>query len=282
MSKSSKNEAPKAAEKRDYLDPKSSSRGGLGGLLETVLRRFKNAVHFILILPIYVFACAMLGLALAPAVMVFQWVSSWGVSSWGMNAPYAMQCFLYGFALALAYFTYGFSMIFVVPFINFVLRLKLKPWRGPYYSLEAIRWYIHNGATYLLRYTFLEFATPTPFSHLFYRMMGMKIGKGTVINTTAISDPSMIELGERVTIGGSVTIIAHYGQGGYLVLAPVKIGDKATIGLRAVIMGGTRIGADAKILPNSVVMPKTVIPDGETWGGVPAAKVVAPSQTGVV
>jgi acetyltransferase-like isoleucine patch superfamily enzyme len=258
--------------KRDYLDPKSSARGGLGGLLETMLRRFKNAVHFILIMPIYVFGCSMLGLAIAPGVMVFQLVSGWGAGT-----PYVIQCFLYGFAIALGYFTYGFSMIFVVPLINLVLGLKLKPWRGPYYSLEAIRWYVHNGATYLLRYTFLEFATPTPFSHLFYRLMGMKIGRGTVINTTAISDPSLIEMGEKVTIGGSVSIIGHYGQGGYLVLAPVKIGNKATVGLRAIIMGGVTIGDEAKILPNSVVMPKTTIPAGETWGGVPAVKIGGPS-----
>jgi acetyltransferase-like isoleucine patch superfamily enzyme len=70
-----------------------------------------------------------------------------------------------------------------------------------------------------------------------------------------------------------VTIVAHYGQGGFLVLAPVHIGDKATIGLRAVLMGGVVIGEGAKILPNSVVLPKTKIPAGETWGGVPAQRI---------
>jgi serine acetyltransferase len=38
-------------------------------------------------------------------------------------------------------------------------------------------------------------------------------------------------------------------------------------------MGGAQIGKGAKILPNSVVLPKTVIPAGETWGGVPAQKI---------
>jgi acetyltransferase-like isoleucine patch superfamily enzyme len=69
-------------------------------------------------------------------------------------------------------------------------------------------------------------------------------------------------------------LCAHYGQGGYLVLAPIKIGDKVTVGLRSSIMGGVTIGEGAKILPHSIVLPKTQIPAGETWGGVPAQKII--------
>ncbi len=165
------------------------------------------------------------------------------------------------------------TMIFIVPLFNFAGQFYLKPWRGSYYSAPAVGWYIHNALTYILRFTFLEFVTPTPILNLFYSMMGMKIGDGVVINTTYFSDPSLITMGHKVTIGGSATIVGHYGQGGYLVLAPVVIGDRATIGLKASIMGGVTIGADAKILPHSVVLPKTNVPAGETWGGVPARKI---------
>jgi acetyltransferase-like isoleucine patch superfamily enzyme len=115
--------------------------------------------------------------------------------------------------------------------------------------------------------------TPTPFNLLFYKLMGMKIGRGVQLNTTHISDPCLIELGDKATIGGNATIIAHYAQGGFLVIAPVKIGAGATVGLRAIILGDVEIGEKAKILPNSVVLPKTRIPPGETWGGVPAKKI---------
>ena len=138
----------------------------------------------------------------------------------------------YAFAIAFGYFLYGFTLIFLAPLINFLMRGNLKAWRGPYYSAESFKWFLHNGLTYLVRFTFLEFITPSPVSLLFYRMMGMKIGRGTIINSTWISDPSLIEMGEKVTIGGSVTIVAHYGQGGLLVISPVKIGDGCTIGLK--------------------------------------------------
>ncbi len=245
-----------------------SERSGVGGFFENTLRKFQIFGHLILVAPLYLIASSCLGLAVVPGFYLYQWADSFS-QGWSEMGRFWML----GTSLGAGYFVYGFMMIWIAPALNFVMRAKLHDWRGPYYSLPAVRWYIHNGLTYLVRYTFLEFVTPTPFNLFFYRMMGMKIGSGTIINTTHLSDPSLIEMGRKVTLGGSVAIVAHYGQGGYLVLAPVKIGDKATIGLRAIIMGGVDIGAEAKILPGSVVLPKTKVPAGETWGGVPARRI---------
>jgi NDP-sugar pyrophosphorylase family protein len=233
-----------------------------------MLRKFSVLLQVMMMIPLYVFACVCGGLALAPALSFYHWVSSVS-QNWSPIAQNAAT----GMSIVAAFFIFGFSSILILPAVNFITRSNLKAWRGPYFSLEAIRWYIHNGAVYLLRYSFLEFVTPSPFLNWFYQLMGMKIGRGTIINSTHISDPSLITLGAKVTIGGSAAIVGHYGQGGYLVLAPVVIEDNVTIGLRAIIMGGAQIGKGAKILPNSVVLPKTVIPAGETWGGVPAQKI---------
>lgn len=94
-------------------------------------------------------------------------------------------------------------------------------------------------------------------------MMGMKIGKGTIINSTNISDPCLIEIGEYVTIGGSATMVAHYGMKGFLIIDRLVIEDKATIGLRATVFGDVVIGKGAMIMPNEVVMPKSRIPARE-------------------
>lgn len=254
--------------KKINIDSTHSDHKGIKGLFESTLRRFKSATHLVTMIPVYGLACLILGLSLTPGIFVFRWVA--GLVE--QQSPW-LQNLSYGVVLALAYFMYGFSLIFLTPIANAILRGYLKTWRGPYHSAESLKWFIHNGLTYLVRYTFLEFVTPSPVSLLFYKMMGMKIGHGTVINTTWISDPSMIELGKKVTLGGSATLVAHYGQGGLLVLAPVKIGDGTTVGLKATVMGGAEIGANVKILPHSVVLPKTKIPDGETWGGVPAQKI---------
>jgi acetyltransferase-like isoleucine patch superfamily enzyme len=139
----------------------------------------------------------------------------------------------------------------------------VKPFRGSYFSLASVPWYFHNAFLYVVRYTFLEFFTPTPLNILFFRMMGMKIGKDVHINTVNISDAAMIEIGDRVTIGGSATIFAHYASSGYLVVEPVKIQSGATIGIKSTVMGDVEIGEGALVAPHEVVMPKSRIPAGK-------------------
>ncbi len=250
------------------LESTSSDLKGIKGLFEKLLRRFKVAMYSLTMLPVYLFACLVFGLSLFPAISFFRWINAFSADSSGFT-----QNLVFSISLAISYFIYGSTLVFVSPLFNKILVGRLTEWRGSYYSAESLKWFIHNGLTYLARFTFLEFITPSPLLLLFYRMMGMKIGNGVVINSTWISDPSLIEMEDKVTIGGSVTIVAHYGQGGLLVIAPVKIEANCTIGLKATIMGGCVVGKGAKILPHSVLLPKTIVPSGETWGGVPAQKI---------
>ncbi len=257
-----------AVNKRIDVDTLTSKHSGIKGIFETLLRRFKVAMHIFTMIPVYALGCLLIGICLTPSVSIFRWFQE--ISS---AQPTFIQNFSFAFSLAVGFFAYGLTLLFVAPALNFLMFTHLKPWRGPYYSFEALKWFMHNAFTYLPRFTFLDFVTPSPLGNLFYQMMGMKIGKGTVINTTYISDPSMITLGKKVTLGGSVTIVGHYGQAGLLIIAPVQIGDDCTIGLKSSVMGGVTIGNGVKIMPHSVVMPKTVIPDNEVWGGVPAKKI---------
>ncbi len=254
--------------KRLAVDALPSEHRGINGAFETLLRRFKNFFHALYVLPLYVVGSAIIGCALFPAIMLFN-----AISDATSTAHPLLHIFAQGCGFGLGFFAYGFTLITILPIFNWILRARLRPWRGAYYSIGSVRWYIHNSITYLARYTFLEFITPTPFNIQFYRAMGMKIGKDTQINTTNISDPSLIEIGDRATIAGSATLIAHYASNGFLVIAPLKIGKGATIGLKATLMGGVEVGDYALVLPNSVVLAKTIIPAGEVWGGVPAARI---------
>jgi acetyltransferase-like isoleucine patch superfamily enzyme len=253
---------------QELQNHEKSSKKGLLGFFENLLRQFKTLLHVLIVVPLYIIVSAVLGTSLAPGILlirsVYRWSHDW--PAWGSSL-------ILGASLVFSFFLCGFGAMFVVPLVNRLFVGHLKQWRGPYYSLEAIRWYVHNGLLYILRYSFLEYVTPSPFSTWFYQAMGMKVGRGTVINSTHISDPSLITLGEKVTIGGSATLVAHYGQGGFLVMAPVVIHSGVTVGLKATVMGGVVIGKNAKILPNSVLLPKTQVPEGETWGGVPARKI---------
>ena len=237
------------------INAKSSERTGIAGLLETALRRFRLVSYIIALIPLYFIGIFGMGISLLPGIYFVNYI----INITG-DLPQFWYYLSLSCALVLGFFLYGLSAIFIMPLLNFLMPFRLKPFRGGYYSLESVPWYFHNAFTYIVRYTFLEFITPTPLNMLFYRLMGMKIGKGVHINTTNISDPAMIELGDYVTIGGSVHIIGHYASKGFLIVDKVRIKDKATVGLKATIMGNVEIGEGAAIGPHEVILPKSRIP----------------------
>jgi hypothetical protein len=241
------------------VDSNHSDLKGFKGKFESILRSFRTTVFFILLAPVYFLAALLMAVSLTPGVYLFRYAYDQS-----QNLDHYFGYPLIAFSLVAGFFLYGFTLLFIAPLTNKLLPFKLKPFRGPYYSLHSIPWYVHNALIYLVRYTFLEFVTPTPLNILFYKMMGMKIGKGVHINTTNISDACLVELEDKVTIGGSAHIICHYASKGYLVIAPVIIKKGATLGLKSTVMGDVIIGENATIGPHEVVYPKSRVADNTT------------------
>jgi acetyltransferase-like isoleucine patch superfamily enzyme len=236
--------------------------------LDRMLRRFARLSYYTFVGLMLLIAATALGWALAPAL----WL--WHTSlAWSAPLPAVPRYLAQGLGLSAAFFVFGFTLLVVVPVYNFVLPTRAKPFRGGYYTIHAVPWVLHNALFYLVRYTFLPFVTLTPFSVWFLKAMGMKIGRHAFVNTEFISDPNLIALGDDVVLGGSVRIFAHYGGGGNLVIAPVVVEDRATIGIAVTVMGDVRIGRGAVILPHSALLPGSRVGEGETWGGVPARPI---------
>ena len=237
------------------VDTTESGLTGFKGIIETILRKFRTPFFYAALIPVYILAAIIMAISTLPGIYLFNFL--YDIT---LNSIHIIHYFAIAFSIVCGYLLYGFTLVFVTPFFNKILPFKLKPFRGPYYSLHSVPWYVHNALVYLVRYTFLEFITPTPINILFYKMMGMKVGKGVHINTTNISDACLIELEDKVTIGGSAHIICHYAAKGFLVIAPVKIKKGATLGLKCTIMGDVEIGENAVIAPHEVVYPKSRIP----------------------
>jgi acetyltransferase-like isoleucine patch superfamily enzyme len=230
-----------------------------------LLHRFSRTSYAVAVLLVYLLAATALGLAAAPALAL-------GSRLFGLAALLGPvpAWLLRGFAVAMGWFVFGHCLLAVVVIYNRILPTRLQAYKGGYYTLEAVPWFLHNGLFYLVRFTFLPFVTLTPYGVWFLKAMGMKIGRHAFINTEFISDPAFITIGDDAVVGGSVRIFAHYGGGGNLVIAPVVVGHRATLGVASCIMGDVIIGDDAVILPHSVVLPGSRVGAWETWGGVPA------------
>ncbi len=259
----------------EHANPAASSEkpARTYSLLDRLIHRFGPAVHLLAVLLLYALAASAFGLAIAAALWFHAFWVTWTASVTGIwYWPVA------GFGYGLAFFIGGFALLVVVPLYNLVLPTRVVAYRGSYFALASLPWCLHNGLFYLVRYTFLPYITLTPFGPWFLRAMGMRIGRRAFINTELISDPCLIRLGDDVVIGGAVHLFAHYGGGGHLTIAPVEIGDRTTIGLGVTVMGDVIVGADATILPHSVLLPGSRVGDGETWGGVPARPLSEAAQ----
>ena len=239
----------------------SPKKKGLSGDLETLLRKFRQAAFLFALGPIILAYIIALGTSLAPGLYLY-WAVEEHLASFSLPA----KALLLGCTLSTGFILFILALITTVPLLNLPARFFLKSYRGPWFSLESIPWFYHNALTYLVRYTVLDFITPTPLNIFFFRSMGMKVGKGCMINTSNISDPALIVLGDYVTIGGSAYLMAHYGMKGYLIIDHLKIGAGTTVGLNAKILGGVDIGRRVGIAPNHTVFPKTKLADGVKVG----------------
>lgn len=255
-------------ERRGDINEEKSQHRGLLGRLENAIRSSRNLAALcvgLLILTLFGF---ILALAAIPGVaLILKAVSA------SQSMTLIFQVLWISLAVGMAFPLFVITLIFIVPLINKLLPLPVKAYRGPWYSLPTIGWYTHNALTYLVRYTVLDLITPSPLNILFFKMMGMKIGRNVMINTSNISDPCLITLGDHVTIGGSATLMAHYGMDGYLVIDKLEIGARSMVGLQASIFGGVSIGQNAMIAPGAVVYPKTVVGDDEKFGYGPEASL---------
>lgn len=238
------------------------------GALDHFVRRFGVLSHVLTVLALYAVAATAIGAALAPALWFLDRWHAWfgGLQGW-TRWP------VLGTGFGLAFFIAGCALLLVVAVYNLLLPTRVKPFKGGYFSLDAVPWCLHNGLFYLARYTFLPYVTLTPLGPWFLRAMGMTLGRRVFINTEFISDPRLISIGDDAVIGGSVHLFAHFGGGGHLCVAPVVIGARATIGQGTTVMGDVRVGADATVLPHSVLLPGSRVGAGETWGGVPACRI---------
>jgi hypothetical protein len=238
------------------------------GAVDRFVRRHRSTSHVLATALLYLVAASALGLALVPTLLLAEAAAPllWEWDHWARWPAL-------GLLAGAGTFLWGFSLLVVVPLFNFVLPTRVRPFTGGYFSVASVPWYLHNGLFYLVRFTFLPFVTMTPVGTLFLKAMGMRAGKRPRIATENFSDVRLITLGDDVAIGGSATIFCHFGGAGRLVIAPVVIESRATIGEKATLMGDVHVGEGATVLAHSVLLPGARVGAGETWGGVPARPI---------
>nr|WP_313956231.1 hypothetical protein [Mesorhizobium amorphae] len=183
---------------------------------------------------------------------------------------------------ALNYYTeWGQTALFVavfltsaiaIPFYIFLERIslgfrRLKPRMATIY--DPIFWR-HERHWKLSDSPIMRLFAGTPFKPLIMRAVGVKVGKRLYDGGSIITERSLVEIGDDVTLNESCVIQAHSLEEGAFKSDYIRIGNGCTLAPAAfvhyaVVMGeGSVADVDCFVMKGEVLEPNTV------WRGNPA------------
>ncbi|WP_072041952.1 Pls/PosA family non-ribosomal peptide synthetase [Nigerium massiliense] len=147
---------------------------------------------------------------------------------------------------------------------------NLKEGSYPLYGSTHLRvWLVQRSLTL----SPLPHLTGSPWASRYLRAMGATIGTGCHIGSAQIPLPSMVTLGDNVTIGYETHLRASEIAEGRLHIGRIVIGDTASIGANCALAGPCTVRDRSVMRAQSLLLAGESIPAGEVWAGSPAAKI---------
>lgn len=208
-----------------------------------------------------IFQFLVVGLALLPAVLFVK-------IFWSSGSP-----LLLAFAFGIGYLIFGLAYLVLVILIRHIIRFRSREGDYPFISSYAIRWAFLGSLVGLAKILILYHIKGMPVLNAFFRMMGARIGRNVLINTSNIFDFDLIEIGDNAFVGGDAVIIGHVGERGVLRIRPVRIGPRCTVGQSSVVFPGA-IMEEGSVLGALSLLPKgKTLPAGTVWGGNPLREI---------
>ena len=115
----------------------------------------------------------------------------------------------------------------------------------------------------------LDFLRGTPWLPILLRLLGTKIGKRVYLDTTDVTEPDLVSIGDDAMLNEDCGPQTHLFEDRVMKTGTVRIGARTTIGTRSIVLYHTEIGEDATLAPLSLVMKGEVLASGTGWAGSP-------------
>jgi non-ribosomal peptide synthetase-like protein len=108
------------------------------------------------------------------------------------------------------------------------------------------------------------------YTRSWFRLMGLKVGRGTEISVTTGLNP-LVSFGELSQCTDDIGFCGVRSRNGWMAIEPIEIGDRSFLGPGSILRGGTRLDDD------SLLGVMTLSPNrpaaGTSWLGVPALEL---------
>ncbi len=159
---------------------------------------------------------------------------------------------------------------------------RIRVWSPAYFRFWLVK-------TMIVANPLARMAVGTPLYTLYFRMLGARIGRRTVIFTThAPVCTDLVTVGAGTVICKDVHVTGYHAQAGVIEIGPVTLGRDVFVGEHTVIDIHAALADGAQIGHASALLPGQSVPAGECWHGSPAGpaeadcdyRTVAPARCG--
>lgn len=125
----------------------------------------------------------------------------------------------------------------------------------------------------------LPVVSGSPLMAPYLRLLGARIGRRTTIATSTLSLPRLLDIGDDAAVGYGAALRPWHVEDGWVLVAPITIGERAFVGSKAVLEPGATLGAGAALGEQSTLAQGERVPDGERWAGSPPHPVAELTPT---
>jgi hypothetical protein len=246
-------------------------------LLERLSR--SGIIKNLLTVVVYAFYACVLGASFAPSLMLVLWAFGHFLSPVMSSGrlPDVGSLVLFCLFIGGAAFVFFFFGLLLMGCVIRLLSLGVTPGKHEAASPVVLLWIVLNGVFTMAWRIILPIVPMTPFSQMFYRLSGCKIGKNVWINSINLIDSYMISIGDNTVIGGEAVLSPHVYENGKLLISPITIGKNCLIGGHSYISPGVTIGDGSVIGMKAYVRRGKVLPPGSrltSMAGLPLQRAL--------
>ena len=211
-----------------------------------------------------------------PAFTVFDRLADTIEATLGVGYLKVLPILAWPTAMALIVITVG-----MIAAVRWIVLPSVKPGTYSIHSWFYFRKWIVALCTELTLET-LSSLYATVYMRAWYRLMGAKIGKGSEISTNLSGRYDLIDIGEKCFIADEVVLGDETVRRGWMILEPVRTGDRVFVGNEAVVPPGTDIPSGSLIGIKSKPPSNEDMAGGGIWFGSPPIKLPVRQQFGDV
>lgn len=160
------------------------------------------------------------------------------------------------------------SMLLFSIALKWIVIGRYKAGRYPLWGWYYFRWWLVNRFMVL---SWSDMFVGTPLMNLYFRAMGARVGRNTVINTGLCSAFDLVSVGDNTSIGAETQLLGYRVEDGMLVLGSVNIGNNCFVGMHSTFGLNTTMDDYAKLDDMSALADDDRMGAGEERRGCPSA-----------